>query len=62
MSWDELATIVADREAVVPPLQAPTACPNDGEPLQVAAAGSLVCLFDGWQWPRDVPLTERTPA
>ncbi len=60
MSWQELNTILRDRAAAVPPLQSPTACPNDGEPLQRGHGAILFCLFDGWQWPRDVPLTERT--
>lgn len=28
----------------------PTACPNDGEPLDVAPDGSLRCRFDGYTW------------
>jgi hypothetical protein len=34
----------------------PTACPNDGEPLQPGPpsdAGIWFCKYDGWQWPRD---------
>jgi hypothetical protein len=32
----------------------PTACPNDGEPLTPGRVpGTLHCLFDGWQYPRD---------
>lgn len=34
----------------------PTACPNDGQPLQggpPSEPGVLFCSFDGWQYPRD---------
>lgn len=27
----------------------PTACPNDGEPLQTGPDGRLYCKFDGWR-------------
>lgn len=28
----------------------PTACPNDGTPLQTGPNGELHCPFDGWIW------------
>ncbi len=48
MAWEELAAILEERrkEAATDP---PIACPNDGEPLQVAADGGLYCPFDGWR-------------
>lgn len=30
----------------------PTACPNDGEPLETNARGELHCRYDGWIWRR----------
>jgi hypothetical protein len=32
------------------PVEQPTACPNDGEPLHAGPRG-LHCPFDGWTWP-----------
>jgi hypothetical protein len=29
----------------------PTACPNDGEPLEQGPRGTLHCGFDGYTWP-----------
>ncbi len=48
MAWETLKAILDERrkEAEADP---PTACPNDGEPLQVAADGGLYCPFDGWR-------------
>ena len=54
MSWDELASIEADRRAEVDreTTERPVACPNDGEPLQHdPVLGGFRCKFDGWHWP-----------
>lgn len=59
MSWWQLLDVISDRreEFAFYADNAPTACPNDGEPLRQAPAGSpgaeLFCPFDGWQYPRD---------
>lgn len=53
--WYGLLSIARERTEIkrrnesVPP----AACPNDGEPLQPASGGRLVCTFDGWEYPRD---------
>lgn len=53
--WYGLLAILKERQDIkrqqssVPPL----ACPNDGEPLQTTRSGKLICLFDGWEYPRD---------
>ncbi len=31
----------------------PSACPNDGTPLEEGPNGELHCKFDGWIYPRD---------
>lgn len=46
--YRERADIKRQRESVPP-----SACPNDGEPLQPAKGGRLICPFDMWEWPRD---------
>jgi hypothetical protein len=55
MPWEQLVSIAeeaaAERRAAQS--QPPTACPNDGEPLEQGPAGTLHCRFDGWQYPRD---------
>lgn len=55
MAWEELAAILDERrdELRRERQRIPTACPNDGEPLQEAPGGVLHCPYDGWQWPRD---------
>lgn len=30
--------------------QRPSACPNDGTPLETGPNGELHCPFDGWTW------------
>lgn len=51
MSWEQLTAIyetaAAEQEAA--DSVAPTACPNDGEPLE-EREGVLHCPFDGWVW------------
>ncbi len=49
MAWDELAAILEERRKEAAASDPPVACPNDGEPLQVAADGGLFCPFDGWR-------------
>ncbi len=55
MAWDDLLAILRERrtEFQRTRTEPPTACPNDGEPLQVSPRGGLFCPFDGWRWPRD---------
>ena len=55
MSWDQLLPIKQDRraEAEKDKTVAPSACPNDGTPLNGGPGGTLHCPYDGWQWPRD---------
>lgn len=52
MSWEQLTeiyeTAIAERQAVDD--AAPTACPNDGEPLRTDPDGKLRCGWDGWVW------------
>ena len=54
MAWDQwLATVDEARaEYRADRANPPTACPNDGEPLN-ARGGKLHCPFDGWTWPDD---------
>lgn len=46
--YDEAASLWRDDRTRVP-----TACPNDGEPLEPGPRGTLFCKFDGWEYPRD---------
>lgn len=52
MGWRQLISIYQDaadtraQEDTDPP----TACPNDGEPLESGPNGELHCPFDGWVW------------
>jgi hypothetical protein len=50
MSWQELLDITTDAvaRADAERSQPPTACPNDGEPLEQGPNGILHCRFDGW--------------
>lgn len=50
MSWDQLRAIAqANRESYQREQRdRPTACPNDGQPLQEDKDGILRCNFDGW--------------
>lgn len=52
MSWEQLLDIAreaaADRDDERD--RPPTACPNDGEPLQEGPQGQLFCPFDGWRY------------
>jgi hypothetical protein len=55
MAWEQLAAVMAQardeaRDALT---RIPSACPNDGEPLQQGPGGVLHCVNDGWQYPRD---------
>jgi hypothetical protein len=55
MAWEQLTGImrVARDEAEYDRRRVPSACPNDGEPLQAGPGGVLHCISDGWQYPRD---------
>jgi len=52
MSWRSLLSIYREAEAEDEATedQPPTACPNDGEPLEEGPGGVLHCGFDGWIW------------
>lgn len=52
IGWDTLLSIAKESrdEARAYRSTPPTACPNDGEPLQSGPGGSLHCSFDGWVW------------
>lgn len=54
-SWYTLLDITAEARSLAAQHRSsqPTACPNDGEPLESGPDGSLHCKFDGWTWPRD---------
>ena len=54
MSWQTLLDIrkEAAAEYAADRRDPPTACPNDGEPLE-QVEGQLHCRFDGWTWPGD---------
>lgn len=56
MSWRQLQSIYEEGAATAAAERAarPTACPNDGEPLQEGPDGYLFCDFDGWN-ERDTP-------
>jgi hypothetical protein len=53
--WEQLVSITreAAEERRAQFAAKPKACPNDGQPLVDGPHGTLVCLFDGYQWPRD---------
>lgn len=53
MSWRSLISIyrAAEEEREAEDAWPPTACPNDGEPLEEGPRGELHCTFDGWIWP-----------
>lgn len=57
--WWQLDSILKDaaREREYWDAQPPTACPRDGEPLQIAppsdAGTELFCSFDGFRYPQD---------
>jgi hypothetical protein len=52
VSWEQLldvqreAALLAATEAARPP----SACPNDGEPLESGPSGELHCPWDGYIW------------
>lgn len=50
ISWEQLLDITREaREyAEAEREEEPTACPNDGEPLERDPNGRLRCHFDGW--------------
>ena len=52
MGWDQLAAIYQEAKADHARQQAerPQACPNDGEPLDLAPDGTWFCMYDGWKW------------
>lgn len=58
MSWEQWADVlkVAETEARQNAELPPSACPNDGEPLQTGPDGKLFCVFDGWR-PSGPPLS-----
>jgi hypothetical protein len=51
VSYYQLADIyrVARQEQQAEEEDAPTACPNDGQPLLPGPDGELFCNFDGWR-------------
>lgn len=53
--WYGLLSIMRERAEIKRAREStpPSACPNDGEPLQPASGGRLICPFDQWEWPRD---------
>lgn len=55
MSWEQLSDIYREaRELKELELsEPPTACPNDGTPLEEGPRGQLHCRFDGYRWPED---------
>jgi hypothetical protein len=57
VSWEQYADILRlSREEARENAQAvPSACPNDGEPLQMGPDGFLFCISDGWR-PSGAPL------
>lgn len=52
MSWEQLLSIYKQQAEDVrdEATKVPTACPNDGQPLQTGPNGELFCDFDGWQY------------
>lgn len=50
MSWEQLLDIQREAAAYAETerSQPPTACPNDGIPLEQGPNGVLHCRFDGW--------------
>lgn len=50
MSWNQLLDILHEGADAVreEKTRRPTACPNDGEPLESGPDGTLHCPFDGW--------------
>lgn len=55
MSWYGLLSILkagADEDEQQRAMR-PWACPNDGQPLTDGPHGTLLCRFDGWEYPRD---------
>ena len=50
MSWEQLLSILDEAREERERIDPPTACPNDGEPLQRDPDGNLRCGFDGWVW------------
>lgn len=52
MSWEQLLAILHEQVEDVDQERSrrPSACPNDGTPLETAPDGSLHCPFDGWRW------------
>lgn len=52
MGWRQLLSIYREAEDTYAAEQAaaPTACPNDGTPLETNSRGVLHCPFDGWVW------------
>lgn len=52
MSWEQMLAIVQAAKTDLAHNRAgpPSACPNDGEPLQTGPDGRLFCVADGWTW------------
>jgi hypothetical protein len=50
-AWETYGTIAREayRDARLEAEREPSACPNDGEPLDRAPGGGLFCPFDGWR-------------
>lgn len=55
MSWEQLQEILEDqqKEHSHERVRRPSACPNDGTPLEADDDGKLICPFDQWRWPDD---------
>lgn len=55
MGYEDLLQILKEgrEEQAAERSRIPSACPNDGTPLEPGPRGELHCPFDGWQWPRD---------
>lgn len=52
MAWDQLIDIKAEAaEARRADEGPPSACPNDGQPLEQGPNGGLHCPYDGYRWP-----------
>ena len=51
MSWDQLYDIFveAKNEKKEEELAGPSACPNDGTPLESGPDNELFCPYDGWR-------------
>lgn len=53
MSWEQLQAIMDENrtEAQAAAIEPPSACPIDGEPLDVNAQGVRNCPLGNFRWP-----------